>query len=54
MDFFLDRNLILESNCSLGEAEIAILGVPFDSTCSYRPGCRFGPLWIRKEFLEID
>jgi len=54
MDFHLDKNLILESNCEFKEAEFAILGVPFDSTCSYRPGCRFGPLWIRKEFLELD
>jgi agmatinase len=54
MDFHLDKNLILESNCDFKEAEFAILGVPFDSTSSYRPGSRFAPLWIRKEFLEIS
>lgn len=54
MDFHLDKNLILESNCGFKEAEYGILGVPFDSTCSYRPGCRFGPLWVRKELLELE
>jgi agmatinase len=54
MDFHLDKNLTLESNCSFEEAEFGIMGVPFDSTCSYRPGCRFGPLELRKAYLEID
>lgn len=53
MDFYLDKNLILESNCDFKGTEFGILGVPFDSTSSYRPGSRFGPLWIRKELLEI-
>jgi agmatinase len=54
MDLYLDKNLILDSNCGFKEARFGILGVPFDSTCSYRPGTRFGPLWIRKEFLELE
>jgi agmatinase len=53
MDFFLDKNLILENSCSLEDAKFALVGVPFDSTSSYRPGSRFGPLWIRKELLEL-
>lgn len=31
-----------------GEADVAILGVPFDSGVSYRPGARFGPGHIRE------
>ena len=31
----------------VGQAEIAILGAPFDAGTSYRPGARFGPLAIR-------
>jgi len=54
MELHLDRNLILESNCSFEEARFGIMGVPFDSTCSYRPGCRFGPLAIRREFIELE
>src|SRR6185312_16215254 len=29
-------------------ADIAVLGVPFDSGVSYRPGARFGPAHIRE------
>ena len=32
---------------SVGKAEVAILGVPFDSGVVYRPGARFGPGAIR-------
>lgn len=31
-----------------GEAEIVVMGVPFDSGVSYRPGARFGPTAIRQ------
>jgi agmatinase len=30
-----------------GPADVAVLGVPFDSSVSYRPGARFGPSHIR-------
>ena len=32
---------------SVGRAEVAIVGVPFDSGVVYRPGARFGPAAIR-------
>jgi agmatinase len=32
----------------VGQADVAILGVPFDSGVSYRPGARFGPAHIRE------
>lgn len=31
----------------VGRADVAVLGVPFDSGVSYRPGARFGPAAIR-------
>src|SRR5215831_11404593 len=31
-----------------GDADVAVLGVPFDSGVSYRPGARFGPGHIRE------
>lgn len=31
-----------------GEADIVVMGVPFDSGVSYRPGARFGPTAIRQ------
>ena len=32
---------------SVGKAEVVIVGVPFDSGVTYRPGARFGPAAIR-------
>jgi agmatinase len=29
-------------------ADVAVIGVPFDSGTSYRPGARFGPAHIRQ------
>ncbi|MCS4541800.1 MAG: agmatinase [Euryarchaeota archaeon] len=39
---------------SLDEADVAILGVPFDSTVSYRPGARFGPRGIREATWNLE
>ncbi|MEV7087820.1 agmatinase [Streptomyces sp. NPDC093085] len=32
----------------VGECDIAVVGVPFDSGVSYRPGARFGPAAVRE------
>ncbi len=32
----------------VGRADVAVVGVPFDSSVSYRPGARFGPAHIRQ------
>ena len=32
----------------VGHADIAVVGVPFDSGVSYRPGARFGPAHVRE------
>src|SRR5690242_15546634 len=32
----------------VGHADIAVVGVPFDSGVSYRPGARFGPAHVRQ------
>ena len=31
----------------VGRADVAVLGVPFDSGVTYRPGARFGPIAVR-------
>ena len=36
------------------ESVAGIFGVPFDSTHSYKPGCRFGPDVIRDAFNNIE
>ncbi|MEV4328134.1 arginase family protein, partial [Microbispora rosea] len=32
----------------VGHADVAVVGVPFDSGVSYRPGARFGPAAVRE------
>ena len=32
----------------MAQADVAVVGVPFDSGVSYRPGARFGPAHIRE------
>lgn len=31
-----------------------VFGVPYDSTTSYKPGCRFGPNALREAFMKIE
>jgi agmatinase len=48
-------NLIWENLYSLKEAEIVLLGVPFDSTVTEIPGTRFAPNRIREDFqVHVD
>ena len=37
-----------------GEPVATVFGIPFDSTHSYKPGCRFGPDVIRDAFNNIE
>lgn len=37
-----------------GEPVALVYGIPFDSTHSYKPGCRFGPDAIRSTFNNIE
>ena len=32
----------------VGNYDCAVVGVPFDGGCTYRPGTRFGPQGIRR------
>ncbi len=36
------------------EPDVYIFGVPFDATCSYKSGTRFGPNTLRNAFLNIE
>jgi len=45
--------LIMNPNDN-SESVAVIFGVPFDSTHSYKPGCRFGPDLIRDAFNNIE
>jgi agmatinase len=60
----VDDNIKLHTNSSplnfsglsrpLKESVFAFLGVPFDGTVSYKPGCRFGPNSIRELSMNIE
>ncbi len=38
----------------VNDADVVILGVPFDGTASYRSGARFGPSLIRQASLNLE
>lgn len=42
------------SELSLEEADYAVLGIPYDSSESYRTGSRFGPSAIRESSKEVE
>ena len=52
----LEKNTRPFIGCEAGykEASAVIFGAAFDSTCSYRPGARFGPSAIRNESFGIE
>lgn len=39
---------------SLETAETVVFGAPYDSTCSFRPGTRFGPAAMRHDFQGLE
>jgi len=41
-------------NSTYGDCDIAVLGIPYDGTTSYRPGTRFGPNAIRNEMYGLE
>lgn len=43
---FLSKNR-LNATDNFDESDIVIVGFPYDGTCSYRPGARFGPEAVR-------
>lgn len=52
-ELYLNNSTLVQA--SAHEDPVAsIFGVPFDSTHSYRPGCRFGPNAIRESFNNIE
>ncbi len=44
----------LGCDSSYEQADIVLLGVPFDGTTSFRPGARFGPSAIRSESFGLE
>ncbi len=53
-DLYLTQSPLIISPEEKSESVANIFGVPFDSTHSYKPGCRFGPDVIRDAFNNIE
>jgi len=54
LDLYMNRNPMITSSSSDSEPVASVFGIPFDSTHSYKPGCRFGPDVIRDAFNNIE
>jgi agmatinase len=53
LDLYLNKNPLITSS-SDSDPVATVIGIPFDSTHSYKPGCRFGPDVIRDSFNNIE
>jgi len=53
-DLYLTNSPKIISPDDGSESVAKLFGVPFDSTHSYKPGCRFGPDVIRDAFNNIE
>ena len=53
-DLYLTQSPLIISPNTDSKPIASIFGVPFDSTHSYNPGCRFGPDVIRDAFNNIE
>jgi len=54
LDLYMNRNPMITASSSDSEPVATVFGIPFDSTHSYKPGCRFGPDVIRDAFNNIE
>ena len=54
LDLYMNKNPLITSSDGDSESVATVFGVPFDSTHSYKPGCRFGADAIRDSFNNIE
>ena len=54
LDLYMNRNPLITASGDDSEPVATVFGIPFDSTHSYKPGCRFGPDVIRDAFNNIE
>jgi len=54
LDLHMTKSPLIMNPNDNSEPSAVIFGVPFDSTHSYKPGCRFGPDVIRDAFNNIE
>ena len=49
-----EENTLIGCESDFSDAELVILGAPFDGTTSFRPGARFAPSQMRIESVGIE
>jgi len=54
LDLYMNKNPLITSSDDDSELIATVIGIPFDATHSYKPGCRFGPDAIRDSFNNIE
>jgi len=54
LDLYMNKNPLITSSDDDSEPVATVIGIPFDATHSYKPGCRFGPDAIRDSFNNIE
>jgi len=54
LELYMNKNPMITSSDDDSEPVATVFGIPFDSTHSYKPGCRFGPDAIRDSFNNIE
>ena len=54
LELYMNNNPLITASDDDSEPIATIFGIPFDSTHSYKPGCRFGPDAIRDSFNNIE
>jgi len=54
LDLYMNKNPLITSSDDDSEPIATVIGIPFDATHSYKPGCRFGPDAIRDSFNNIE
>jgi len=54
LDLYMNKSPLITSSDEDSEPVATVIGVPFDATHSFKPGCRFGPDAIRDSFNNIE
>ena len=49
-----DCAIFMGAQRGLNQCRVSLLGVPYDGTCCFRPGARFGPSAVREDSYGIE
>ena len=49
-----DGAIFMGAQRSIDQSRVSLLGVPYDGTCCFRPGARFGPSAVREDSYGIE